>query len=142
MAHSQNHKEIYLNRLCTQPKGLEAVRKIYFAKLTILFGLQNIFCYFCGKLQNMANLKLIDRPIYLNHIITSINRGMMIFLVGQRRVGKSYLLLLFKRWLEENRPSAHVLYIDKERLGAKELTDADQLYERATDIEAFPIWSF
>lgn len=35
---------------------------------------------------------IIARPAYLNHIVSLLGRGMMIILVGQRRVGKSYML--------------------------------------------------
>lgn len=76
--------------------------------------------------------KIIKRPIYLDHIISVLNRGMMIFLVGQRRVGKSYLLLQIKDYLENNQERSNVVYIDKERLGATELANADELYDYAS----------
>lgn len=39
---------------------------------------------------------------------------MMLFLVGQRRVGKSFLLRELHVWIKENRPDANVVYINKE----------------------------
>lgn len=72
--------------------------------------------------------EIIRRPIYLDHIISILNRGMMIFLVGQRRVGKSYLLLQLKDYLATNKVGCNVVYIDKERLSASELATADELY--------------
>lgn len=56
---------------------------------------------------------------------------MMLFLVGQRRVGKSYLLLLLKDWIEKEKAEANVFYIDKERIGDSDINSADELYERA-----------
>lgn len=81
----------------------------------------------------MARQQIIGRPIYLDHIISILDRGMMIFLVGQRRVGKSYLLLQLKEWLHKEKTSSNVVYIDKERLGVTELATADELYEYAAE---------
>ena len=51
-------------------------------------------------------MEIISRPLYLNHIISRLNRGMMLILVGQRRVGKSFVLRELKNWLQENRPNS------------------------------------
>ena len=79
----------------------------------------------------MAKEHIINRPLYMDHIISLLNRGMMLFLVGQRRVGKSYLLLLLKAWIEKEKAEANVFYIDKERIGDSDINSADELYERA-----------
>ncbi len=79
---------------------------------------------------------IIRRPLYLDHILSVINRGMMLMLVGQRRVGKSFVLLDLKRWLEENEPNANVLYIDREQRIGEALISADELYQ--TVIETLP----
>lgn len=77
-------------------------------------------------------MDIIVRKSYLSHIVSHINRGMMIILVGQRRVGKSYMLLQVRNWLEENRPGATVVYINKELLGFSHLTNASELYDYVT----------
>lgn len=69
----------------------------------------------------------------MDHIISLLNRGMMLFLVGQRRVGKSYLLLLLKDWLEKEKADANVIYIDKERIGNTGINSAEELYEMAAE---------
>ncbi|MDE6576886.1 MAG: ATP-binding protein [Muribaculaceae bacterium] len=74
-------------------------------------------------------MEIIIRQNYLSHIITHLNRGMMIILVGQRRVGKSFMLRQLHHWLEENRPEGHVIYINKELLSFSHLTNATLLYE-------------
>ena len=79
----------------------------------------------------MSKEHIINRPLYMDHIISLLNRGMMLFLVGQRRVGKSYLLLLLKAWIEKEKAEANVFYIDKERIGDSDINSADELYERA-----------
>lgn len=77
----------------------------------------------------MKGNQIISRPIYLDHIVSDLNRGMMIFLVGQRRVGKSYMLLQLKGWIETERPDANILYIDKESLSPNEIKNAEELYD-------------
>lgn len=53
----------------------------------------------------------------------------MIILVGQRRVGKSYMLLQTKNWIEENIPAATVIYINKELQNFSHITTGPELYE-------------
>lgn len=73
-------------------------------------------------------MELINRPIYLNHIISLLDRGSMIILVGQRRVGKSFMLRQLRQWLADNIASADVLYISKELYAFSEITNASELY--------------
>ncbi len=74
-------------------------------------------------------MEIINRPIYLNHIVNLLDRGAIIILVGQRRVGKSCILKQLECWIEENIQSANVLYINKELYEFSSITDADELYE-------------
>ena len=77
---------------------------------------------------------IIPRPMYLEHVVSLLNRGMMLFLVGQRRVGKSYILKQLDRWLHENRPQANVLYINKESKAFRHIVDSDSFYDYVADI--------
>lgn len=74
-------------------------------------------------------MEIIVRKSYLSHIISHLNRGMMIILVGQRRVGKSFMLRQLCSWLNENRPNAAVVYVNKELLEFDYITDARKLYD-------------
>ena len=76
-------------------------------------------------------MEIISRPLYLNHIISRLNRGMMLILVGQRRVGKSFVLRELKNWLQENRPNSNLVYINKELLDYGDITTARELYDYA-----------
>lgn len=76
-------------------------------------------------------MELYPRPQYTEKIASLINRGMMLILVGQRRVGKSKVLELFKGWLEEHRPEANVVYINKEYQEFRDIMTAEQLYDYA-----------
>lgn len=73
-------------------------------------------------------MKIINRPIYLDHIISLLDRGTMIILVGQRRVGKSFMLKQTHEWIVQHIPSANVLYISKELHAFNHITNADELY--------------
>ena len=73
-------------------------------------------------------MELISRPTYLNHITRLLDKDVMIFLIGQRRVGKSYILRLLREWIKENIEDANVLYINKEYEISDEITTASELY--------------
>lgn len=74
-------------------------------------------------------MDIIPRPLYLDRIVGHLNCGMMIFLVGQRRVGKSFLLRELARWLAKNRDNAHILHIDKELPKFASIKDGMGLYD-------------
>lgn len=74
-------------------------------------------------------MEIIVRKTYLSHIISHLNRGMMIILVGQRRVGKSYMLRQLHNWLDKNQPGATVVYINKELLEFDKITNAKELHD-------------
>ncbi len=54
-------------------------------------------------------MEVINRPIYLNHITSLLDRGTMIILIGQRRVGKSFMLKQVQEWVLKNITSANVI---------------------------------
>ena len=76
-------------------------------------------------------MELIPRPQYIEKIAGLINCGMMLILVGQRRVGKSKVLELFREWLKRNRPGANIVYINKEYQAFRDIVTAEQLYDYA-----------
>ncbi len=77
-------------------------------------------------------MEIIERPTYLNHIISLLGKGMMLILVGQRRVGKSYMLKLLQSWLTQHKQEAHILYVSKEIHAFSHIRTADDLYTYAT----------
>lgn len=52
----------------------------------------------------------------------------MIILIGQRRVGKSYMLRQLHEWLVKNRPEATIIYINKELQAFSCIRNAEELY--------------
>lgn len=81
-------------------------------------------------------MKIIERPIYIDRIVRQLNRGMMLVLVGQRRVGKSFILKSIANWLKINKPGANILFIDKDFDSFSFLKTSSDLYEYA--IEKLP----
>lgn len=79
-------------------------------------------------------MNIIERTSYIDHITSRMDRGMMIFLIGQRRVGKSYMLRQLRSWLERNRPDSTIIYINKELQAFSDITNAEELYEYASPL--------
>ena len=79
-------------------------------------------------------MEIIERTSYIDHITSRMDRGMMIFLIGQRRVGKSYMLRQLRSWLERNRPDSTIVYINKELQAFNDITNAKELYEYASPL--------
>ncbi|MCM1482984.1 MAG: ATP-binding protein [Muribaculaceae bacterium] len=73
---------------------------------------------------------IIERPIYLDKAIRLLDKGMMLIITGQRRVGKSCLLLQIKQRLETTSANANVIYIDKEELGNHDINNYISLYNK------------
>lgn len=77
-------------------------------------------------------MTILERPIYINRIIRQLNRGMILVLVGQRRVGKSFILRYLASWLKKNKPDANVLLIDKD-------FDSNNFIKTAHDLYAYAV---
>ena len=56
----------------------------------------------------------IERPLYLDRIMPYVQKDIMKILVGQRRVGKSYMLFQLMNRIAEMDPRGQQLYINKE----------------------------
>ncbi len=59
--------------------------------------------------------RYISRPLYLEKIRPFVNKSLIKVLVGQRRTGKSYMLLQLMD--EVRNENSHIIYIDKELEG-------------------------
>lgn len=78
-------------------------------------------------------MNIIERPIYVDRVLRHLDRGMMLVLVGQRRVGKSFILRYLADWLRKTQPQANVLFIDKEMGSNSFIQAADHLYAYAKE---------
>lgn len=75
----------------------------------------------------MTDDRFLDRPIYWVRIEPWVGTQLVKVLTGQRRVGKSCLLVLLQRQLRERSPNVPILHIDKERAEWTHLRDATDL---------------
>ena len=78
-------------------------------------------------------MNIIERPIYINKIIRQLNRNMILVLVGQRRVGKSFILKSISNWLSQNRPDSNVVFIDKDFNSFNFIKTSEDLYKYAIE---------
>lgn len=78
-------------------------------------------------------MHLIDRPLYIDHIVKLLDKDVMLFLIGQRRVGKSYLLRLMHEWIKKNIKNSNVVYINKEFEISDAISNHHQLYKYAVE---------
>ena len=60
-------------------------------------------------------MEIISRPAYIDHVLRFLDKGMIIALTGQRRVGKSYILRQLYQILKDSIPESNVIYINKEK---------------------------
>lgn len=79
-------------------------------------------------------MEVVNRPLYLNHIVSRLDRGTMIILIGQRRVGKSFMLLQVQDWILKNIQASNVIYISKELHAFSHITHADELYQYVSEL--------
>ncbi len=74
-------------------------------------------------------MQVYKRQIYLNRIKPFINKPLIKVLTGQRRVGKSFMLLQLIDLIKEQFPQSTIIHIDKENIDfhfIKDFKDLDQ----------------
>lgn len=75
----------------------------------------------------------ISRPIYLDRIKPYIGKNLIKVLVGQRRVGKSFLLLQLMDIIRSQHADANIIYINKELFEHDSLRDYKDLIKSVRD---------
>lgn len=58
--------------------------------------------------------KYIPRPLYTKRIEPFIDKQLIKVITGQRRIGKSYILLQLSDVIKAQRADANIVYADKE----------------------------
>ncbi len=86
-------------------------------------------------------MSFIERPLYIDRIKPFIGKSLIKVLVGQRRVGKSYLLMQLRDIIQRANPDVQIVYINKELHEFKGIKHADDLFlyleERVKKINVF-----
>ena len=57
----------------------------------------------------------IDRPYYIKKIEPFIGKSLIKVITGQRRVGKSYLLMQIRDIIQKRDPDTQIIFINKEQ---------------------------
>ncbi|MBN1767700.1 MAG: ATP-binding protein [Prolixibacteraceae bacterium] len=70
----------------------------------------------------------IERPLYIDRIKPFIGKSLIKVLVGQRRVGKSYLLMQLRDLINKQSPNTHIVYINKELYEFSKIQNSDNLF--------------
>lgn len=70
----------------------------------------------------------ILRERYISKVLPFINKNIIKVFIGQRRVGKSYVMKQVADEIRKSDPNANIIYIDKERFEYNEIKTADDLY--------------
>lgn len=71
----------------------------------------------------------IERPLYLDRIKPYIGKNLIKVLTGQRRVGKSFLLMQIRDQIMEKEPDTRIIFINKELNEFSMITDNVSLLE-------------
>lgn len=71
----------------------------------------------------------IDRPIYTERIKPFIGKDIIKILVGQRRIGKSYIMYQLMDYIEKTIPNVHLIYINRELKPHEFIRTDDDLYQ-------------
>ena len=59
-------------------------------------------------------MSVINRKSYLDKITPYINKELIKVFVGQRRVGKSYIMRMVSEFIKSQKPNSNIIFIDKE----------------------------
>lgn len=73
--------------------------------------------------------RVIVRQGYMDRICPFIDRNLIKVLVGQRRVGKSYILKAVAQEIRNRNPEANIITINLEDFAFSHITDAESLHE-------------
>ena len=74
----------------------------------------------------------IPRPLYTKRIEPFIDKEVIKVITGQRRTGKSYILLQISDIIKEKIPEANIIFINKELVGFADIKNYIDLYQYIT----------
>jgi len=70
----------------------------------------------------------IERPLYIDRLKPFIGKSLIKVLIGQRRVGKSYLLMQVRALIKKQSPDTQIIYINKEQHEFSKIKNSDDLF--------------
>lgn len=73
-------------------------------------------------------IEYIERPLYIDRLKPFIGKSLIKVLIGQRRVGKSYLLMQLRDLIKKQSPDTQIIYINKEQHEFSKIMNSDDLF--------------
>lgn len=70
----------------------------------------------------------IERPLYIDRLKPFIGKSLIKVLIGQRRVGKSFLLMQVRDLIKKQSPDTQIIYINKEQHEFSKIKNSDDLF--------------
>jgi hypothetical protein len=70
----------------------------------------------------------IERPFYIDRLKPFIGKSLIKVLIGQRRVGKSYLLMQVRDLIKNQSPDTQIIYINKEQHEFSKIKNSEDLF--------------
>ena len=68
----------------------------------------------------------IERPLYMDRLKPFMGKSLIKVLIGQRRVGKSYLLMQLRDLVKKQSPDIQIIYINKEQHEFSKIKNSDE----------------
>lgn len=78
-------------------------------------------------------MEILNRPFYSNRIRPFVGKGIIKVITGQRRVGKSYILLQLMQEIRNDKPDANIIYINKEQEDFRFIRGEEELFAYLRD---------
>lgn len=78
-------------------------------------------------------MKIIERPVYSKRIKPFIGKGIIKVLTGQRRVGKSYIMMQLMEDIRKENVDANIIYINMEHEEFRMIHNEDDLFAYLKD---------
>ena len=71
---------------------------------------------------------LINREVYIQRIQPFMRKSIAKVLIGQRRVGKSFLLFQLMDKVQQEEPDANIIYLNFEDFAFSQIKSAEDMY--------------
>lgn len=78
-------------------------------------------------------MNIIERPLYTQRIKPFIGKGIIKVLTGQRRIGKSYIMLQLMEEIRKEHSNANIIYINMEHEEFRSIHDDQDLFKYLKD---------
>ena len=72
-------------------------------------------------------MSVIERKSYLKYVKRYIDKNLIKVFIGQRRVGKSYLMKMTSKYILNKNSDANIIFIDKEQYEFDSIRDYHSL---------------